>query len=590
MKAMDGIQTECFKTFDLFNKTYPLFGLDFVKAVYKALKENPEAKVIIHARHVLSSLIASIICKILGRNYILVEHTSDTSFMSSRIAQFLVRVYERVFAKFVIRNASRIISVSDASRDFLVKEFAAQEEKIEIINNGYEPKDLAAIDYSKKKNSVVFAAKWIKVKDPVTTFKAFRKLSEKYPDWEFLMIGSGPEEIPLNDSPKNLKVINKKFKQKDFFKLLAQTKIYINSSLSEGFPLGVIEAAAHGNTLVLSDAPTNRKIAIELKQTDYLFTRSSVSGLVRAIEGAIKNSNIAAQKELAKLTEKYSNENLLPKYIDALYPKAEYSKLSIVIPMYNEERTIKQLLNRVTRANVNGLKKEVIIVDDGSKDSSVKRVIEFITKNSHAAQLRLIKNRKNIGKSQSVKKGILNTTGDLVVIQDADLEYNPKDLKKLVEEFNENRDVRVVYGNRFNSQNKIIYPHFYLGNKFVTMFSNLFTIFRGIYVKDMEVCYKMFEGNLARELAGRIESRTNFGFEPEITARMSQVIMEENFKNVNIQYNPRTVEEGKKIRVLDGLKAVREILKFNINPLTVFSNFQFHRSINYLKSLITGFF
>lgn len=564
-KRINGIQTRSFKTVDLFNGTYPVFGLEFAKFVFKNIKENPSAKVVIHARHVFSSLLAAIICKLLNRNYILVEHTADTSFMNSRLSQALVNLYEKIISRFVVQNAEKIIAVSPASQKFLYEQFEVDPSKVKVITNGFDPEQIGNINLHRKENIVLFASKWIKVKDPVTTFAAFRKLSEEFSNWEFVMVGQGSEEIKVGTLPRNFKLLNSILKQEDFLKILKKSKVYVNSSLSEGFPLAVAEAAGAANLLVLSDAPTNKLIAHELNQTDYLFKRADVERLVESLRKAIKDSeNLENLKQVRKLSFQYSTTKIFPEFAQEVLKEKEHKKLSIVIPVYNEQRTIQRLLNKIAYVNLGNAEKEIIIIDDGSKDKSIGRIDAFIAANPNL-NIKLLRNKRNIGKSQTVKRGLLETTGDLVVIQDADLEYAPKDLAQLVSIFRSDSKIKVVYGNRFHKENEIIYPHFYFGNLAVTAFANLFTLSKGLLIKDMEVCYKMFEGEMIRETAKSIESTSNFGFEPEVTAIMSKRISRREFRNVNISYVPRTVEEGKKIRVVDGLKAVKEILRFNLS-------------------------
>lgn len=240
---------------------------------------------------------------------------------------------------------------------------------------------------------------------------------------------------------------------------------------------------------------------------------------------------------------------------------SENKKLSIVIPAYNEGKTIAKLLELVYDLKLPySYEKEIIIVNDFSSDSTGLVVRGKISKWRNA---KLIDNDKNLGKTQSVKKGLTETTGDFVVIQDADLEYDPKDLIKMLRlAIEDNLDV--VYGNRFSGQNKMLYRSFYLGNKLVTFVSNLFTFLRiRRVIPDMEVCYKLVRGDIIRKIAPRIVSKSGFGLEPEITARLART-KGLRWGIVPISYNPRTIEEGKKINYIDGIKAIVEIIRFNL--------------------------
>jgi len=237
--------------------------------------------------------------------------------------------------------------------------------------------------------------------------------------------------------------------------------------------------------------------------------------------------------------------------------------LSIVIPVYNEGRTVVQLLDKVMAISIID-DCEVIAVNDGSKDNSLQ-VLQDYAKSQ--PRMKVLNNEKNLGKSQTVRKGILATQGQYVVIQDADLEYEPNELVGLLKQAQDNT-YDVVYGNRFGQTNQRIYLSYYLGNRSLSFISNLFTFPRlGKYIPDMEVCYKLIEGTIAREIAEKITATSNFGLEPEITARLAKYRKSGKrlrFHIVPISYKPRTLEEGKHIRWRDGVKALWEIIYYNL--------------------------
>lgn len=234
-------------------------------------------------------------------------------------------------------------------------------------------------------------------------------------------------------------------------------------------------------------------------------------------------------------------------------------KLSIVIPAYNESKTLEELVKKVVKT-LDSVEKEIIIVNDGSKDNTLEIANDLANKYKAVSA---ISNERNVGKTQTVKNGILHTKGEYVVIQDADLEYDPQDLLTMLKRI-ESDNLDVIYGNRFGKKNTVIYPQNWIGNTFLSFVSSIITgIRKGMWVRDMEVCYKMAKGDLYRRLAKTIESTTNFGFEPEITAKFSKV-KNLKFAQVPISYYPRSIEEGKKMNALrDGLKALREIIYFN---------------------------
>ncbi len=232
-------------------------------------------------------------------------------------------------------------------------------------------------------------------------------------------------------------------------------------------------------------------------------------------------------------------------------------KLSIVIPCYNEKPTIKKILDEINEVRLGSTKKEIIIVDDCSTDGTRSILKKLSEKNKN---ITLIFQKINQGKGAALKRGITATTGDVVVIQDADLEYDPQEYKRLLYPI-ERGHAAVVYGSRFvgGEPHRIIYYRNQVANKFLTFLSNVFT---GLNLTDMESCYKMMKGDLARTLAKDLKAQ-RFGFEPEITARIakSKVPVYE----IGISYYGRSKEEGKKIGYRDGLKAIWEIIYFNLS-------------------------
>ncbi|MEO6729262.1 MAG: glycosyltransferase family 2 protein [Candidatus Dojkabacteria bacterium] len=243
------------------------------------------------------------------------------------------------------------------------------------------------------------------------------------------------------------------------------------------------------------------------------------------------------------------------------------SKLSFVIPVYNEEKTLEELVNKVLAVRLPyNYSKELILVNDGSKDNSWQIMLKL---SANYKEIKSIQNDKNLGKTQTVRNGILKSTGDFVVIQDADLEYDPNEISEILK-LALDKQLDAVYGNRFGKKNKVIYWQNYFGNKLLTAFSNLFTFFRfWVWIPDMEVCYKLVNGDVFREIAKDITATSNFGFEPEVTAKLSKYKL--NGKRlklgiVPISYFPRSIAEGKKMNAIrDGFKAMIEIIKYNLS-------------------------
>lgn len=228
-------------------------------------------------------------------------------------------------------------------------------------------------------------------------------------------------------------------------------------------------------------------------------------------------------------------------------------KLSIVIPAYNEEKTIDALINRVANVELPDIEKEIIVVNDCSKDGTLK-VLNKIQKHFG---LKIICHEKNQGKGAAVKNGILAATGDVVVIQDADLEYNPEEYKILLAPILRG-DADVVFGSRFmgGAPHRVLYFWHSVGNKFLTLLSNMMT---NLNLTDMETCYKMFTREVADNIKNKLESK-RFGIEPEITARVKKYRVYE----VGISYTGRTYKEGKKIGWKDGFSAIKTIIKYNL--------------------------
>jgi len=233
--------------------------------------------------------------------------------------------------------------------------------------------------------------------------------------------------------------------------------------------------------------------------------------------------------------------------------------LSIVIPVYNEEKFIEKTIEEVIKADSLGLKKEIVVIDDGSTDSTpliLKKIKDKSVKNN----LTLILKKKNEGKGAALKDGFKNTSGDIVLVQDADLEYNPDDYPSLLKPFISGQ-ADVVYGSRLvtAAPHRVLYFWHYVINKSLTTISNMLT---NLNLTDMETGFKVFRGDIIRKIAPKLESK-RFGFEPEITARISKV-SEIKIYEVGISYSGRTYKEGKKITWKDGIKALFEIIKYNL--------------------------
>ena len=226
-------------------------------------------------------------------------------------------------------------------------------------------------------------------------------------------------------------------------------------------------------------------------------------------------------------------------------------KLSVVIPCYNEVDTIFEIVQRLKAIDVDDI--EIIIVDDASIDGTKNILKESLEPNVE----KIIYHTKNLGKGAALRSGFQEVTGDVVVVQDADLEYDPRNIPNMMKLIEEDT-ADVVYGSRFLGGNphRVLYFWHYIGNKILTLFSNMFT---NINLTDIETCHKMFR----REIIQAIELEENrFGYEPEITAKISRG--KHCIYEIGISYFGRTYCEGKKIVWKDGFRAIYAILKYNL--------------------------
>jgi glycosyltransferase involved in cell wall biosynthesis len=232
--------------------------------------------------------------------------------------------------------------------------------------------------------------------------------------------------------------------------------------------------------------------------------------------------------------------------------------LSIIIPAYNEENSIRKILEKLRTVELcDGIGKELVIVNDCSRDNTETRVFEFQGENPDMA-IKYFKHEVNQGKGAAIHSGIRMATGNFIIVQDADLEYDPREfnllLQPLIEGFAD-----VVYGSRFLSgkAHRILFFWHTLGNKFLTFTSNAFT---NLNLSDMETCYKLFKAEIIKNI--RLEEK-RFGFEPEVTSKIAR-IPDIRIYEVGISYYGRTYKEGKKIGWKDGMRALYCIVKYNI--------------------------
>ena len=233
----------------------------------------------------------------------------------------------------------------------------------------------------------------------------------------------------------------------------------------------------------------------------------------------------------------------------------KFKKLSIVIPVYNEQKTLEQIVDLVQKAPIKNLEREIILIDDSSTDGT-KKIYKKLQKKYK--NIKVILKEINEGKGAALRTGFNNATGDIVLIQDADLEYDPNEYSILLEPIL-NGVADVVYGSRFLNPkpHRVLYYTHYVANKLLTNFSNLFT---NLNLTDMETCYKVF----TKDILSKVSLKQNrFGFEPEITAKIAK-IKGIRIYEVGISYYGRTYEEGKKIGFKDFLKALYCVVRYGV--------------------------
>ena len=234
----------------------------------------------------------------------------------------------------------------------------------------------------------------------------------------------------------------------------------------------------------------------------------------------------------------------------------DFPTLSVVIPVYNEESTLEELLAEVSKSEI---VTELILIDDCSTDNSLKKIFECkdqLSCTKPEINILIEKNVKNMGKGAAIRKGFEKATSEVIIVQDADLEYDPKEYISLIQPIKDGK-ADVVYGSRFiGGTHRVLYFWHYMGNKALTLLSNMFS---NLNLTDMETCYKMFR----REILQNFNLVSNrFGFEPEFTAKVAKAKLK--IYELPISYYGRTYDDGKKITWRDGIAAIYHILRFNL--------------------------
>lgn len=235
----------------------------------------------------------------------------------------------------------------------------------------------------------------------------------------------------------------------------------------------------------------------------------------------------------------------------------KFRSISIVIPVYNEEKTLRELIAQVENADVLELEKEIILINDCSSDNTAEILKNY--ENKHKVH----HHKRNMGKGSALKTGFQNATGDIILVQDADLEYSPDEYPDLIRPILEKR-ADVVFSSRFytNKPHRVLYFWHSVGNKFLTGLSNMLT---NLNLTDMESCYKVFRKEILDQFKAKLKSK-RFGIEPELVARVAKLAKKNNCRvyEVGVSYSGRTYKEGKKIGWKDGIEAMWCIVKYNL--------------------------
>lgn len=237
--------------------------------------------------------------------------------------------------------------------------------------------------------------------------------------------------------------------------------------------------------------------------------------------------------------------------------QSKFKKISIVVPIYNEERTLEKIIAAVENADVFDLEKEIILVNDCSSDKS-KEILE-----KYKEKYKVHHHETNKGKGAALKTGFKNATGSIILIQDADLEYDPNEYVNLLKPILDEK-ADVVFGSRFSGAgpHRVLYYWHYVGNKMLTRLSNMLT---NLNLTDMETCYKAFTKEILDQIYPKLESK-RFGIEPELIARVAKLVKQDKCRvyEIGISYSGRTYKEGKKIGWKDGVEAVWCVIKYNL--------------------------
>jgi len=321
-KVEGNIRQISVKTLMLFKGLYPFATIGFAYKAFRLFRNKPNKIVIINGRHLTTSYISFLICRVLKIQYIYVDSGFQPNIFKSSFANSILSVLDKLFFIQIAYCAKDVIAISGYTKNILVKLHPGLKDKIQIINTGFNDDKVLKYSSSNKEKIVVFASRISEIKDPITTAKAFEVVSKNHLDWKFYLIGKGDFEINKKDYnfSENVEVINELLPQDELLKLLSKSSIYINSSLSEGFSLANQEALALGNVGVFSNADSNIEMASLVDIQDYIFTRKDPKDLAIKISKAIEDcerSNFENNKKISeKAIKRLSSSVLFEKYYE----------------------------------------------------------------------------------------------------------------------------------------------------------------------------------------------------------------------------------------------------------------------------------
>lgn len=315
---INGVDCLSYRTFKIFHGFYPIVGPKMSLDIFRLLRRNGNANIIIYGRHFTESMWASISARLLKRNYIYIDTGFEPDVFKNKVINKLINILDLTLFRQVVRFAKVRVFVSESSKNFVEKRYGRWIVDSEVILNGFEDSILEQNLDKVKQKKVVFASRLVNVKNPDTVVYAYLKLAPRYPDWKFYIIGKGEckmDHMPKDSYPENIIYINNLIPQVEFHKLLADSAIYINSSTSEGLPLSIVEAAALGCILVLSDIPHNMEVAKVAGLEQYSFPAKDLEILIKKLEKAMNESSEDLHKKIQSMVVKeFSNQQVFEKY------------------------------------------------------------------------------------------------------------------------------------------------------------------------------------------------------------------------------------------------------------------------------------